>query len=102
SGCVLGVPEVLAEEQVVGRAFVETLAATNPKGERLRVTRPGFRFEEAFPTPPPPPRLGADTAQWLERLGYGADDIARLQTSRVVACATECTADARTTSVDIQ
>lgn len=87
SGCVLSVPAVLREQQVVGRGFVETLAAANSKGEPLRVTRPGFRLDESFPTPPPPPRLGVDTMIWLERLGYGAADIARLQASGVVGCA---------------
>jgi len=87
SGCVLGVPAVLREEQVTGRGFVETLAATNPKGEALRVTRPGFRLDEPFPAPPPPPRLGIDTARWLERLGCDSDEIARLAARGVVRCA---------------
>lgn len=86
AGCVLSVPEVLRQPQVVDRGFVETLAATNPKGEPLRVTRPGFRLDEGFPAPQPPPRLGADTAAWLARIGYAAEDIARLRAAGVVAC----------------
>ena len=99
AGCVLGVPQVLREEQVVGRRFVETLAAHNPKGEPLRVTRPGFRLDEDFPTPLPPPRLGADTAAWLARLGYDAGGIARLNAAGVVACA-EAAAGAAHADID--
>ena len=99
AGCVLGVPQVLREEQVVGRRFVETLAAHNPKGEPLRVTRPGFRLDEDFPTPAPPPRLGADTAAWLARIGYGANEISRLHGAGVVACA-ETATDAADPDID--
>jgi crotonobetainyl-CoA:carnitine CoA-transferase CaiB-like acyl-CoA transferase len=89
AGCVLGVPQVLRERQVAERRFVETLAAHNPAGEPLRVTRPGFRLDGDFPTPSPPPRLGANTSEWLSRLGYDAGAIARLQEAGIVLSAPE-------------
>jgi CoA:oxalate CoA-transferase len=87
AGCVLSVPEVLRQPQLVERGFVETLPEKNPKGEALRVTRPGFRLDQGLPPPRSPPRLGADTATWLNRIGYAAEDIARLQAAGIVACA---------------
>lgn len=79
AGCVLGVPEILREEQVVGRRFVETLPETVRDAQPMRVTRPGFLLDEAYPVPAPPPRLGQDTERWLAELGYGANDIAALR-----------------------
>jgi CoA:oxalate CoA-transferase len=68
AGQVLGVPAILAEDQVVTRGFIEEIALDGSRG-RLRVTRPGFRFAEPFPVPTAPPELGADTARWQEQLG---------------------------------
>ncbi|MBP0110638.1 CaiB/BaiF CoA transferase family protein [Bradyrhizobium vignae] len=78
AGCVLKVADVLAEAQVVGRRFIETLPAARGDGEALRVTRPGFRLEDEFPSPPAPPALGADTVLWMARLGYSQEDTERL------------------------
>ena len=87
AGCVLSVPEVLREEQIVGRKFVETLSLENHAGQPLRVTRPGFRLDEDFPTPVPPPILGQNTERWLVELGYGSSEIAALRESGAVAWA---------------
>jgi crotonobetainyl-CoA:carnitine CoA-transferase CaiB-like acyl-CoA transferase len=87
AGCVLGVPVVLKEEQIVGRKFVETLPLDNHAGQPLRVTRPGFRLDEDFPAPAPPPILGQDTERWLAELGYGAAEIAALRESGAVTWA---------------
>jgi CoA:oxalate CoA-transferase len=84
AGRVLAVPEVLAHPQLRDRAFVERLPVDGPRGERLRVTRPGFRSREGFPPPPAPPALGAQTRVWLERLGYGAGEIEALARDGVV------------------
>ncbi len=54
AGRVLTVGEILQNEQIVGRLFVETLAHDTGSDDRrtLRITRPGFRFESDFPAPP--------------------------------------------------
>ena len=61
AGRVLGVPEILTEPQIVERGLVEALPLEGSRGDPLRVTRPGFRLDEAFPPPSAPPALGADT-----------------------------------------
>jgi crotonobetainyl-CoA:carnitine CoA-transferase CaiB-like acyl-CoA transferase len=70
SGCVLTVPETLAEAQLAERAFVETLDATRGDGGPLKVTRPGFVLGDGFEPPSPPPGLGADTRRLLAEAGY--------------------------------
>jgi crotonobetainyl-CoA:carnitine CoA-transferase CaiB-like acyl-CoA transferase len=87
AGCVLSVPEVLQEEQIFGRKFVETLPLPNHAGQPLRVTRPGFRLDEEFPAPVPPPILGQETERWLIQLGYSASEIASLRQSGAVTWA---------------
>lgn len=87
AGCVLTVPEILADEQITGRSFVETLPARVSGGQAMRVTRPGFLLDEGFPEPAPPPILGQDTERWLARLGYSADEIARLAKGGAVTSA---------------
>ena len=59
----------------------------NHAGQPLRVTRPGFRLDEEFPEPAPPPILGQDTERWLVELGYGSGEIAALRESGAVALA---------------
>lgn len=87
AGCVLSVPEILREEQVTGRHFVERLKAEVSDGQAMRVTRPGFRLEQDYPEPAPPPQLGQNTETWLQHLGYGAEEIAALGARGVVAFA---------------
>lgn len=87
AGCVLSVPQVLREDQVTGRQFVETIDGKTASGTALRVTRPGFRIDGGFPTPSPPPELGQDTEHWLRTLGYSDDEIAELRASGATASA---------------
>ncbi|MGL4440653.1 MAG: CaiB/BaiF CoA transferase family protein [Bosea sp. (in: a-proteobacteria)] len=82
AGCVLTVPQILGEQQLAGRDFVEELAGETSAGHALRITRPGFRFEEGFPTPSPPPELGRDTTHWLREIGYGDNEIAAIVGTR--------------------
>ena len=84
AGCVLGVPDILREPQVAGRGFIDTLAGHERCGEPLRVTRPGFRFAQDFPTPELPPVLGQDTATWLAGLGFDDAEIDALAARGVV------------------
>lgn len=88
AGCVLGVPEILREEQLAERGFVEPLAAygpDGPDGAPLRITRPGFRFAAPFPTPSPPPALGEHTAACLGGLDLDPAEIADLARRGIVA-----------------
>jgi CoA:oxalate CoA-transferase len=91
AGCVLSVPEILREEQVVGRKFVETLGAEVGGGQAMRVTRPGFRLNEDFPVPLPPPQLGQDTERWLAQVGYGTEQIERFKRAGIVTSANKPT-----------
>ena len=84
AGCVLTVPEILAEEQVTGRRFVETLAGEVSGGHAMRVTRPGFLIGEAYPEPTPPPQLGQHTERWLAAVGYSPGEIADLQAAGAI------------------
>jgi len=87
AGSVLTVPEILADAQVEGRKFIERLNVEVTGGQAMRVTRPGFRLEDDYPSPSPPPLLGQDTEKWLATIGYGADDIAALGARGVIAFA---------------
>ena len=87
AGCVLTVPEILEQEQVTGRKFVEQLKAEVSGGQVMRVTRPGFRLEEDYPEPSPPPQLGQNTEGWLKQLGFDAKEIAAFGARGVVAFA---------------
>lgn len=78
AGCVLTVPDALRQPQVSQRGFVETLDVAGPNGRPIQVTRPGFVMDDPFPRPAPPPRLGAHTRAWLERLGYSDEEITEL------------------------
>jgi len=84
AGRVLTIPEVLDHAQVQERGFVENLPATNVKGEKLRVTRPGFRLAEEFSTLSAPPALGADTWSWMQRLGLFEEEIEELRRDGVI------------------
>jgi crotonobetainyl-CoA:carnitine CoA-transferase CaiB-like acyl-CoA transferase len=97
AGCVLTVPQILAQEQIVERKFVETLASENPAGQALRVTRPGFRLDDEFPTPSSPPALGQDTDRWLAQLGYDGKDVETLRRNAVVASSGPGPADPKST-----
>ncbi len=87
AGSVLSVPEILAEEQITGRRFIDTLDATVTGDQPMRVTRPGFLLDEEYPVPAPPPQLGQDTERWLEELGFRPEHIATLKEHGTVAAA---------------
>jgi CoA:oxalate CoA-transferase len=91
AGCVLTVPEILNEAQLGGRKFVETLDARVTGDQAMRVTRPGFLLDAAYPEPDPPPALGEQTEQWLEAVGYRPEEIAGLRARGVVTSANKPT-----------
>ncbi len=84
AGQVMTIPGILGHAQVEGRGFVEELPATTPRGAALRVCRPGFRLDQDYPPPAAPPELGADTGEWLRRLGYSDEEITTLEREGVV------------------
>jgi CoA:oxalate CoA-transferase len=63
-GRVMSVPQILNEDQVVGRGFIELLSGPTSLGAPLRVTRPGFRLSTPFAPPSMPPTLGAHDERW--------------------------------------
>lgn len=75
AGRVLSVRQALRTDQIESRRFIEELKATPHSSRALRVTRPGFLLDEPFPTPTPPPELGADTRRWLAAAGYDEAEI---------------------------
>lgn len=85
AGCVLTVPEILAEQQITQRNFVETLAGQVSNGQAMRVTRPGFLIGEAYPEPTPPPQLGQHTDHWLATVGYSPAEIDTLKAAGTIA-----------------
>ena len=87
AGCVLSVQDALRQPQLVRRGFVESLPGESDERQGLRVTRPGFVLDEAFPQPSAPPVLGADTTDWLERVGYTREQIDDLAKRGVVRIA---------------
>ncbi len=92
AGRVLSVPQILDEEQIIGRNFIETLTMTNDGERPMRITRPGFRLDRDFPVPAPPPALGQDTDRWLGTLGYAAAEIAAMRERGAVGAQAPSTA----------
>jgi len=84
AGRVLTVPETLRTEQIAARGFIETLPEDGSGAPALRVARPGFVFDEPFPPPAVPPKLGADTRRWLTAAGYGEAEIADLIARKII------------------
>ena len=102
AGSVLSVPEILQEEQVIGRRFVETLDAAVTGDRPMRVARPGFLLDADYPAPAPPPHLGQDTERWLAELAYGPERIAALKAHGTVASANRPSVDPSTRLPDLQ
>ena len=76
---------------MTGRKFVGDVKTEVSGGQAMRVTRPGFRLEQDYPEPTPPPQLGQDTEKWLASLGYSTDDIAALAKRGIVTWANQPT-----------
>ncbi len=85
SGQILSVPEILAQPQVSERHFVVDLANVPGLEKAAHVTRGGFLIDGKPMQPSAaPPALGAQTATWLQNLGYDDDEIARLRAEKAI------------------
>ncbi|MCF7701797.1 CaiB/BaiF CoA transferase family protein [Loktanella sp. M215] len=83
AGPINTIPEVFDEPQVKARGMVGSL--TDPvMGEVPQVFGPIRMTNAAFRPDRPPPMLGADTADVLEGLGIGAEQLAMLRAKGIV------------------
>lgn len=79
AGQVLSVPEILGSDQVAARDFVHAFDDVPGFGAAARMARAPFRVDGERPAPhTPPPALGAQTREWLVRLGFDDAEIQRL------------------------
>jgi crotonobetainyl-CoA:carnitine CoA-transferase CaiB-like acyl-CoA transferase len=85
SGLVLSLPQIMKEQHLKKRKFVEELEEKTASGSSIRITRPGFIIDSQLPIPNPPPALGQDTEKWLALLGYTNEEVIRLRKSRAIA-----------------
>ena len=85
AGEVLTVEAALALPQVRDRGMIATFENTPGVDRDVRVVRTGFKLEGRAPVvDAPPPQLGADTAEILDRLGISAQEQASLRKEGVI------------------
>jgi crotonobetainyl-CoA:carnitine CoA-transferase CaiB-like acyl-CoA transferase len=84
-GSVLTVPQALALPQVQQRGFLNTFAQVDGLDGPLTVSRTGFKLSGGNPdVQTPPPQLGAHTDEFLQSVGYSAQEIARFREEGVI------------------
>lgn len=80
AGPVLGVADILAQDQVRDRAFLARYSDVPGLDRAIEVMRMGAMIDGVRPgVPTPPPALGQDTDAVLGDLGYGPDEIAAMR-----------------------
>ena len=80
AGPVLGVADILAQDQVRDRAFLARYSDVPGLDRAVEVMRMGAMIDGVRPAvPTPPPALGQDTDAVLGDLGYGPDEIAAMR-----------------------
>lgn len=85
AGQVLSVPEILESEQIAARDFIHEFHAVAGLGRAARMARAPFRMGAEHPAPQTaPPQLGAQTEEWLLRMGLSAAEIDDLKKHGVI------------------
>jgi formyl-CoA transferase len=85
AGAVMSVPEVLAHPQILDRDFLGRFEDAPGVGRAIDLVRIGAMIDGRRPAvATPPPALGADTADILGDLGYGAEEIETLRAEGVI------------------
>ncbi len=85
AGRILTVPEIVRHPQVQARQFLKRFQNVPGAGRDIAVPRVGFRLASGLPdVPTPPPQLGQDTSEILDRLGYSTSEIESLRNQGVV------------------
>lgn len=80
AGRILGIPEILAHEQIAARHLVQEIAMDLPGLDTVKVCRAGFRLDDSDPLPrSAPPLLGADNAEVFAGLGRDPAALAALK-----------------------
>jgi crotonobetainyl-CoA:carnitine CoA-transferase CaiB-like acyl-CoA transferase len=84
AGRVLSVPEILGHPHLMGRNFVSEFESKESTVKQ-KVTRGGFLFSDDEASPQgPAPALSEHTEAWLNKLGYGAEEIRELKKNHVI------------------
>ncbi len=84
-GSVLSVPQALALPQVQQRDFLKTFERADGLDGPLTVSRTGFKLSGGNPdVHTPPPQLGANTDEFLQSVGYSAQEIAGFREEGVI------------------
>jgi crotonobetainyl-CoA:carnitine CoA-transferase CaiB-like acyl-CoA transferase len=77
-GPVNSIPEAFADPQVAARGLLHQVGGFTLLGSPLKFS------DTPPPQPTPPPQFGQHTDEVLQRLGYGAEAVAKLRSSGVV------------------
>ncbi|MEM9147855.1 MAG: CoA transferase [Pseudomonadota bacterium] len=85
AGPVLSVPEILAHAHIAERGTIGCFDQMDGVDGPVRIARTGVTLDGKSPaTETPPPRLGADTTEVLEELGYDPAGIARMRATGAI------------------
>jgi formyl-CoA transferase len=80
AGAVLSVPEVLSMPQVADRGFLAEYTDVPGVGRSIKVATTGIKLDGTAPAlDAPPPRLGQDNADIWGSVGYGRQELERLE-----------------------